>query len=350
MDSLNNPSSCPSEASDDCLNVETSNNLIDVSLPNIPSSCSSEASDDCLNVETSNNLIDETEATDMDVDSDSDHGGDVASLSSLFSLFGSDRGGVDSNAEIADLLVDDEVEGNQEYDELERNQEDDDLEGIQEVDDLEGNQEDDDLEGNNEDDDLEGIQEVDELEGDQFELASIDLLASEASSGSIVVIDLDDSDGEAMIEDVDEVIVGGDEEVMIVEDDEINSNSQLLPTASVASSESSTQAALDDHLRQEHNYRLALEQLRLRELRRDEAEIQAQIDEQLSVSQHTELSREEAEIQAQIDEQLSVTQFTGYGIVQGNLDVFLEIEGVLPKLPSIQLTYNWLSNVENLFL
>ena len=312
---------------------------------NNPSSCPSEVSDDCLNVDTSNNLIDETEAFAMDIDSDSDHGGSVASLSSLFSLFGSDRGGVYSNAETAELLVDDEVEGNQDYDELESDQEDDDLEGIQDFVDHERDQVDEDLEGNNEDDDLEDIQEVDERD----ELASVDLLASEASSGSIVVIDLDDSDGEAMMEDVDEVIAG-DEEVMIVEDDEIIPNSQLLPAASVASSESSTQACLDDHLRQEHNYRLAREQLRLRELRRDEAEIQAQIDEQLSVSQHTELSREEAEIQAQIDEQLSVTQFTGYGIVQGNLDVFLEIEGVLPKLPSIQLTYNWLSNVENLFL
>ena len=249
---------------------------------NISSSRSSESSEDCLNVETSNNLIDvnidETEVIDMDVDSDSDHGGDLASLSSFYdsdpSLFGSDRGGVASNAEIADLLVvfDDELEGNQE------------------------------------------------------ELASIDLLASEASSGSIVVIDLDDSDVAAMVDDVDEVIVGGDEEVMIVEDDEINSNSQLFPTASVASSESSTQAVLDDHLLQEHNYRIALEQIRLRELR-----------------------REEAELQAQIDEQLSVDQYTGYGIVQGNLDVFRDIEGVLPKLASIQLTFNWLTNVENNF-
>ena len=339
---------------------------------NNPSSCPSEVSDDCLNVDTSNNLIDETEAFAMDIDSDSDHGGSVASLSSLFSLFGSDRGGVYSNAETAEFLVDDEVEGNQDYDELESDQEDDDLEGIQEFvdherdqvdEDLEGNNEDDDLEdiqefvdhernqvdedleGNNEDDDLEDIQEVDERD----ELASVDLLASEASSGSIVVIDLDDSDGEAMMEDVDEVIAG-DEEVMIVEDDEIIPNSQLLPAVSVASSESSTQACLADHLRHENNYRLAREQLRIRQLRRDELEIQAQIDEQLSVSQHTELNREEALIQAQIDEQLSVTQFTGYGIIQGNLDVFLEIEGVLPKLPSIQLTHNWLSNVQNLFL
>ena len=59
MDFLNNSSSRSSEASDDCLNVETSNNLIDVN-------------------------IDETEVIDMDVDSDSDHGGDFASLSSFY--------------------------------------------------------------------------------------------------------------------------------------------------------------------------------------------------------------------------------------------------------------------------
>ena len=336
---------------------------------NNPSSCPSEVSDDCLNVETSNNLIDETEAFAMDVDSDSDHGGSVASLSSLFSLFGSDRGGVYSNVETAEFLVNDEVEGNQDYDDLESDQEDDYLEGIQEVVDHERDQVDEDLEGNNDDDYLEDIQEfvdhernqVDEDLGDddlediqerkrqvvdeRDELAS----GSEVFSGSIVVIDLDDSDDEAMMEDVEEVIAG-DEEVMIVEGDEIIPNLQLLPAVSVASSESSTQACLADHLRHENNYRLAREQLRIRELRRDELEIQAQIDEQLSVSQHTELNREEALIQAQIDEQLSVTQFTGYGNIQGNLDVFLEIEGVLPKLPSIQLTHNWLSNVQNLFL
>ena len=377
------------------------------------SSSISDVSSDRLNVDFPNNLIDvyidETEVIDMDVDgvdvisvrsfpdvapdyleryvgivvtvlslvdSDSDHGGDVASLSSFSdsdsdsvavtsetqdvpeeneevfeeneaevvsnpSLFGSDRGGVALNAEIADLLVvfDDELANiRAEYEELEENQE---------------------------------------------ELASIDLLASEASSGSIVVIDLDDSDVEAMVEDVDEVIVGGDDEVMFVDDDEImvavdlvsNSNSQLsaiqdveenvnlllaavLPTVSVASSESSTQGVLDDHLEavelrrnreqflqsapvatastdsapsltplQEHNFRISIEQTRLRELRREAAELQAQVDEQ----------------------ELAVDQHTGYGRVQGNLDYIRDIEGVLPKLPSFQLTFNWLTNIENNF-
>ena len=233
------------------------------------------------------------------------------------------------NAELADLLVvlDDELANiRAEYEELEENQEE-----------------------------LASIPEENEEQIE--ELASTDLLASEASSGSIVVIDLDDDDVEAMVEDVDEVIVGGDDEVMFVDDDEINSNSQLFPTASVASSESSTQGVLDDHLEavelrrnreqflqsapvatastdsapsltplQEHNFRISIEQTRLRELRREEAELQAQLDEQLSVDQHT-----------------------GYGRVQGNLDVFRDIEGVLPKLPSIQLTFNWLTNIENNF-
>ena len=129
----------------------------------------------------------------VSVDSDSDHGGDIASLSSFSdsdsdsvavtsetqdvpeeneevfeedevevvsnpSLFGSDRGGVAVNAEIADLLVvfDDDANIRADYEELEENQEDDEFEG---------NQEDDELEGNHEDDDLEGIQEDDELEG-----------------------------------------------------------------------------------------------------------------------------------------------------------------------------------------
>ena len=374
------------------------------------SSSISDVSSDRLNVDFPNNLIDvyidETEVIDMDVDgvdvisvrsfpdvapdyleryvgivvtvlslvdSDSDHGGDFASLSSFSdsdsdsvavtsetqdvpeeneevfeendaevvsnpSLFGSDRGGVALNAEIADLLVvfDDELANiRAEYEELEENQEE-----------------------------LASIPEENEEQIE--ELASTDLLASEASSGSIVVIDLDDYDVEAMVEDVDEVIVGGDDEVMFVDDDEImvavdlvsNSNSQLFPTASVASSESSTQGVLDDHLEavelrrnreqflqsapvatastdsapsltplQEHNFRISIEQTRLRELRREAAELQAQVDEQ----------------------ELAVDQHTGYGRVQGNLDVFRDIEGVLPKLPSFQLTVNWLTNIENNF-
>ena len=391
------------------------------------SSSISDVSSDRLNVDFPNNLIDiyidETEVIDMDVDgvdvisvrsfpdvapdyleryvgivvtvlslvdSDSDHGGDFASLSSFSdsdsdsvavtsetqdvpeeneevfeeneaevvsnpSLFGSDRGGVALNAEIADLLVvfDDELANiRAEYEELEENQEE-----------------------------LASIPEENEEQIE--ELASTDLLASEASSGSIVVIDLDDDDVEAMVEDVDEVIVGGDDEVMFVDDDEImvavdlvsNSNSQLsaiqdveenvnlllaavLPTVSVASSESSTQGVLDDHLEavelrrnreqflqsapvatastdsapsltplQEHNFRISIEQTRLRELRREAAELQAQVDEQ----------------------ELAVDQHTGYGIVQGNLDYIRDIEGVLPKLPSFQLTFNWLTNIENNF-
>ena len=451
------------------------------------SSSISDVSSDRLNVDFPNNLIDiyidETEVIDMDVDgvdvisvrsipdvapdyferyvgvvvtvsslvdSDSDHGGDLASLSSFSdsdsdsvavtsetqdvseeneevfeeneaevasnpSLFGSDRGDVALDAEIADLLVvfEDELANiRAEYEEeLEENQEELASNPEENEEQLEENQEDfaNNLEENEEeleenqvelasnpsfanvssllgDSDIESI--VDEtqavLEGSEDGHASItDLLASEASSGSIVVIDLDDDDVEAMVEDVDEVIVGDDDEVMVVDDDEVmvavdlvsNSNSQLsaihdveenvilltavvLPTVSVASSDSSTQGVLDDHLEavelrrnreqflqsapvaaastdsapsltplQEHNFRINIEQIRLRELRREAAELQAQVDEQ----------------------ELAVDQHTGYGIVQGNLDYIPDIEGVLPKLPSFQLTFNWLTNIENNF-
>ena len=131
-----------------------------------------------------------------------------------------------------------------------------------------------------------------------------------------------------------------------------------LPPVSVASSDSSTQAVLDDHFEagelrrnreqffqsapvsasstdsptpltplQEYNFRITIDQIRLREARREAAEMQALPDEQES----------------------AVDQCTGYGILQGNLDFIRDIEGVLPKLPSFQLTFNWLTNSENNF-
>ena len=61
--------------------------------------------------------------------------------------------------------------------------------------------------------------------------------------------------------------------------------------------------------------------------------------------------REENEIQALLDAQqeLSVTQCTGYGVRQGHFVVNRVIEGLLPKINSMQLTQNWLFNTENIF-
>ena len=78
---------------------------------------------------------------------------------------------------------------------------------------------------------------------------------------------------------------------------------------------------------QEFNFRINIERTRLRELRREAAELQAQVDEQ----------------------ELAVDQCTGYGNVQRNVEFIRDIEGVLPKLPSFQLTFNWLTNTENNF-
>ena len=48
-------------------------------------------------------------------------------------------------------------------------------------------------------------------------------------------------------------------------------------------------------------------------------------------------------------QELSVTQCTGYGALQGHFVVNRVIEGLLPKINSIQLTQNWLLNKENIF-
>ena len=352
------------------------------------SSCS-DVSSDGLNVDTSNNLndvfFDDTDGIDMDVDegdaisvisipveaqdyfegdvaglanvsslldSESDHGEDLASLSSLFgsdsdivvltsetqdvleeneeelasnpSLFGFDRDYVALRADIADILegVDEELAS------------DSDIESLN--------------------DETQVV-----LEGNEDDFASVtSLLASEVSSGSVEVIDIEDDD-EAMV-DVDQVS-NSHSQLSALQDVQENINlltAAELPPVSVASSDSSTQAVLDDHFEagelrrnreqffqsapvsaastdsptpltplQEYNFRITIDQIRLRELRREAAEMEALLDEQES----------------------TVDQCTGYGILQGNLDFIRDIEGVLPKLPSFQLTFNWLTNSENNF-
>ena len=365
------------------------------------SSCS-DVSSDGLNVDTSNNLndvfFDDTDGIDMDVDegdaisvisipveaqdyfegdvagvanvsslldSESDHGEDLASLSSLFgsdsdivvltsetqdvleeneeelasipSLFGSDRDFVALNAEIEDILegIEEELAS---------------IPSVASVSSLLGS-----------DSDIESLNDETQvvLEGNEDDFASVtSLLASEVSSGSVEVIDIEDDD-EAMV-DVDQVS-NSHSQLSALQDVQENINlltAAELPPVSVASSDSSTQAVLDDHFEagelrrnreqffqsapvsaastdsptpltplQEYNFRITIDQIRLRELRREAAEMEAQLDEQES----------------------TVDQCTGYGILQGNLDFIRDIEGVLPKLPSFQLTFNWLTNSENNF-
>ena len=183
---------------------------------------SSNCSSDGLNVYTSNNLIDvfdDTECMDVDasiseaqdcferdvagfanvsslIDSESDHGEDVASLSSLLT------------SETQDGFEENEVE-------------------------LASNS---DIESVNDE-----AQVVLEVEDD--DLASVsELLASSISSGSVEIID---------IEDGDEDMVDGDQvsnshsQLSAIQD--VQETAVELPTVSIASSDSSTQAVLDDH-------------------------------------------------------------------------------------------------------
>ena len=191
---------------------------------------------------------------------------------------------------------------------------------------------------------LNSVDAQDYVEGILEELASISsLLDSVISSGSVEVIVLEDDD-EAMVE-VDltsifqsqlaaieganaqfEADAAVQENINLLEAAELRRNSeQVFPQApvSVASTDSSIQLTP----LQEYNFRITIDAIRLREERREAEEIQAFLDEQ----------------------ELSVTQCTGYGIRQGHLDFNRVIEGLLPKIPSMQLTFNWLTNSENNF-
>ena len=245
---------------------------------NISSSRSSDSSEGCLNVETSNNLIDvpfeENEGSVMDCDE-----GDAGSVTLNF-------------VDIEDFL--------------------------------EGNEED---------------------EATSISISS--LLDSVIATGAEEVI-VDEADDEAMV-DVDQVsisqsdvvtpselsaIEGADaqfeadaavqEHINLLEAAELKRNSeQVFPQAPV--SESSTDSSIQLTPLQEYQFKITIDAIRLREERREAEE--AFLDEQ----------------------ELSVSQCTGYGIHQGHLVFNRVIEGLLPKIPSMQLTFNWLTNSENNF-
>ena len=100
---------------------------------------------------------------------------------------------------------------------------------------------------------------------------------------------------------------------------------QVLPQAPV--SETSTDSSVHLTPLQEYLLKVRNDAIRLREERREAEEIQAFLDEQ----------------------EFSVTQCTGYGVRQGHFVFNRVIEGLLPKIPSMQLTHNWLTNTENNF-
>ena len=191
----------------------------------------------------------------------------------------------------------------------------------------------------------------DVLEGNEEEEATSisisSLLDSVSATGAeeVIVVEADD---EAMV-DVDQVsispsdvvtpselsaIEGADaqfeanaavqEHISFLEAAELKRNSeQVFPQAPV--SEASTDTSIQLTPLQEYKFKITIDAIRLREERREAEE--AFLDEQ----------------------ELSVSQCTGYGIHQGHLVFNRVIEGLLPKIPSMQLTFNWLTNSENNF-
>ena len=277
---------------------------------NISSSRSSDSSEGCLNVETSNNLIDvpfeENEGSVMDCDE-----GDAGSLTL-------------NSVDIQDFL-----EGNEEEDATSISISSL-LDSVSDTGAL-------------------NVDMQDVLEGNEEEEATSisSLLDSVSATGAeeVIVVEADD---EAMV-DVDQVsisqsdvvtpselsaIEGADaqfeadaavqEHINLLEAAELKRNSeQVFPQAPV--SEASTDTSIQLTPLQEYNFKITIDAIRLREERREAEE--AFLDEQ----------------------ELSVSQCTGYGIHQGHLVFNRVIEGLLPKIPSMQLTFNWLTNSENNF-
>ena len=275
---------------------------------NISSSRSSDSSEGCLNVETSNNLIDvpfeENEGSVMDCDE-----GDAGSVSLNF-------------VDIEDFLEGNEVEEATSISSLLDSVSDTGALNVDMQDVLEGNEEEEATSISSLLDSVSatGAEEVIVVEADDEEMVDVDQV-SISPSDVVTPSEL------SAIEGADaqfEANAAVQEHISFLEAAELKRNSeQVFPQAPV--SEASTDTSIQLNSLQEYKFKITIDAIRLREERREAEE--AFIDEQ----------------------ELSVTQCTGYGIHQGHLVFNRVIEGLLPKIPSMQLTFNWLTNSENNF-
>ena len=152
------------------------------------------------------------------------------------------------------------------------------------------------------------------VDDDQLSLSQSDLVTPSVLS----VIEAADARYEAQVAVLDHIKLLEAAELKRISD-------QVLPQAPV--SETSTDSSVNLTPLQEYKIKVRNDAYRLREERREAEEIQAFVDEQ----------------------EFSLTQCTGYGVRQGHFVVNRVIEGLLPKIPSMQLTQNWLTNTENIF-
>ena len=145
-------------------------------------------------------------------------------------------------------------------------------------------------------------------------------------SNNLVLVEENDSEGCLNVDCSNEAQVAVLDHIKLLEAAELKRISdQVLPQAPV--SETSTDSSLNLTPLQEYKIKVRNDAYRLREERREAEEIQAFLEEQ----------------------EFSLTQCTGYGVRQGHFVVNRVIEGLLPKIPSMQLTQNWLTNTENIF-
>ena len=152
------------------------------------------------------------------------------------------------------------------------------------------------------------------VDDDQLSLSQSDLVTPSVLS----VIEAADARYEAQVAVLDHIKLLEAAELKRISD-------EVLPQAPV--SETSTDSSVHLTPLQEYKIKVRNDAIRLREERREAEEIQAFLEEQ----------------------EFSLTQCTGYGVRQGHFVVNRVIEGLLPKIPSMQLTHNWLTNTENNF-
>ena len=148
---------------------------------------------------------------------------------------------------------------------------------------------------------------------DQLSMAQSDLISPSVLS----LIEAADARYEAQVAVLDHIKLLEAAELKRISD-------EVLPQVPV----SETSSSLNLTPLQEYRIKLVNDAYRLREERREAEEIQALLEAQ---------------------QEFSLTQCTGYGVRQGHFVVNRVIEGLLPKIPSMQLTQNWLLNTENIF-
>merc|ERR1711888_544876 len=117
---------------------------------------------------------------------------------------------------------------------------------------------------------------------------------------------------------------------------ELRRNEEFLQTAPIASTSSDSAPSLTPS--EDAEFRIFIQRTR---------ELQARVDVQEVAADQLEVPEVAPEL---LDEQVvAAEQPIGFGNVENHLDDIIANGGILPQLPSVQITFNWLNNLQNHF-